>query len=105
MLRRMDIIVGFALWEYKTQNGYFMGLHCDQAAIFIYECAGVGVPCGHCWEVRQCGRNVVPGGRMGREEEKGQNLKNVPPQNPGGLTFWFSLSLCGSGQMIPGVGQ
>lgn len=55
--------------------------------------------------MRQCGRNVVSGGRMGREEEKGQNLKNVPPQNPGGLTFWFSLSLCGSGQMIPGVGQ
>lgn len=40
------------------------------------------------------------------EEDKGQNLKNVPAQkNPEGLTFWFSLSLCGGGQMIPGVGQ
>lgn len=68
-------------------------------------CAGVDVPCGHSWEVRQCRRNVVPRGRMGKEEEKGQNLKNVPLRNPGGLTFWFSLSLCGSGQMIPGAGQ
>lgn len=86
----MDIIVGFALWEYKTQNECFMEQHFDQAAFFISECAGAEVPCGHCWEVRQCGPNVVPGGRIGREEEKGQNLKNVPPQKPrggGGVTI------------------
>lgn len=83
MQRRMDIIVGFLLLQYNTQNGYFMGQHFDHAACIISECAGVGVPRGHCWEVRQCGCNVVPGRRMGREE-KGQNLKNVSPQNPGG---------------------
>lgn len=55
--------------------------------------------------VRQCRRNVVPRGWLGGPGEKGQNLKNVPPQNPAGLTFWFSLSLCGGGQTIPGVGQ
>lgn len=42
----MDIIVGFALWEYKTQNDYFMGQHFDQAAFLISECAGVEVPVG-----------------------------------------------------------
>lgn len=64
-----------------------MGQRFDQTAFFISDCAGVGVPCGHNWEVRQCGRNVVPRGWLGREEEKGQNLKNVPPQNPGGVNI------------------
>ncbi len=64
------------------------GKHFDQAA-FISECASVEVPCGHRWEVRQCGCNVVAGGRIVREEERGQNLKYVPLRNPGGLTFWF----------------
>ena len=49
MQRRMDIIVGFALWEYKTQNGYFMSQRFDQAAFFLSECADVGVPRGHYW--------------------------------------------------------
>lgn len=35
MQRRMDIIVGFALWENKTHNDYFMGQHFDQAALNV----------------------------------------------------------------------
>lgn len=93
MQKRMDFIVGFALWEHKTQNGYFIGQYFDQAAFFISECAGVGVPCEHCCEVHQCRRNVVPGGRM-RRKKQGQNLKNVPPQNLGGVNILvFSESL------------
>lgn len=91
---------------YAEENGYYcwlcvLGVQ-DTKSLFygaaFWLGSLVGVPCGHCWYVRQCGCYVVPGGRMGREEEKWQNLKNVPSQNPGGLTFWFSLSLCGSGQ-------
>lgn len=48
---------------------------------------------------------MLPREWMTKEEEKRQNLRNVPLQIPGGLTFWFSLSLCGSRQMIPGAGQ
>lgn len=41
MQKRMDFIVGFALWEHKTQNDQFIGgRHFDQAA-FISECASV----------------------------------------------------------------
>ena len=101
-LKRMDIIVGFALWENKTQNGCFIGSTFDQAALFISECAGVGVPRGHHWEVRQCGCNQ--GGRAERRS-RGRIWKMRLRKTPGGLTFWFSLSLCSSGQMIPGVGQ
>lgn len=92
-------IVGFALWEHKTQNVFFMGQHFDRAVLFIlvWKCpvgtAGMYVSVGAVWN------------QEGGWVEKGQNLKNVPPQNPAGLTFWFSLSLCGSGQMIPGAGQ
>lgn len=73
--------------KHKTQNDYFMGEHFDQIALFSLNCAGVDVPCGHSWEVRQCRRNVVARGRTGKEEEKGQNLKNVPVQKPRGVNI------------------
>lgn len=73
--------------KHKTQNDYFMGEHFDQIALFTLNCAGVDVPCGHSWEVRQCRRNVVARGRTGKEEEKGQNLKNVPVQKPRGVNI------------------
>lgn len=35
-------------------------------------CAGVDVPAGHCWDVRQCGRTVVLKGRMGKRRRRGR---------------------------------
>lgn len=66
----------------------------------------------HKGEVPQSGGN---GGQMGREERGGiwkmypRKALRVGARGEGRgwgvLTFWFSLSLCGCGQMIPGVGQ
>lgn len=81
------------------EYGCLMGRLLDQAALSLFECTGSK------WPVCMDGKCVSVDAMWHREGEKGQNLKNAPPQSPEGLTFWFSLCLCGSGQMIPGVGQ
>lgn len=89
--------------EYRKSNDNLMGSILTKAVSFTKLLPDV--PCGRCWDVYQRRRNVLPRGWLTKEEEKRQNLRNVPLRNPGGLTFWFSLSLCGSRQMIPGAGQ
>lgn len=85
MQKRMDIIVSFcSLGEQNTKWAVLWRRVFDQAAFFVSECAGVGVPRGHRWEVRQCGRNLSSVGVDGRRGGAGAESEKCASAKPQG---------------------